>query len=95
MHAHAYAAQCAVEEKRCPQAHSDTDVKLTGAMAMMAIPTIQVLLTEYGPEAPTLMGALNLAALNLANTLGAVGGSAVLAAGLGVLSTAWVGVLLI
>jgi len=40
------------------------------------------------------MGAVNLAALNLANALGAVGGSAVLAAGLGVLSTAWVGVLL-
>ncbi len=28
-----------------------------GAMAMMAIPpTVQVLLTDYGPEAPTLMG---------------------------------------
>lgn len=64
-----------------------------GATSMMAIPTIQVLLTGYGPEAPTLMGALNLAALNLANALGAVGGSVVLAAELGVLSTAWAGVL--
>lgn len=65
-----------------------------GAMAMMAIPTIQVLLTQYGPEAPTLMGSLNLASLNLANALGAVGGSVALSAGFGALSTAWVGVLL-
>jgi DHA1 family inner membrane transport protein len=65
-----------------------------GALAMMAIPTIQVLLTDYGPEAPTLMGSLNLASLNLANALGAVGGSVALTIGLGALSTAWVGVLL-
>lgn len=65
-----------------------------GATTMAAIPTIQVLLTSYGPEAPTLMGALNLASLNLANALGAVGGSIALAAGLGALSTAWAGVLL-
>ena len=48
-----------------------------GATTMMAIPTIQVLLTRYAPEAPTLMGALNLAALNLANAFGAVGGALV------------------
>ncbi len=65
-----------------------------GAASMLAIPTIQVLLTSYGPEAPTLMGSLNLAALNLANALGAVGGSITLAAGWGALSTAWAGVLL-
>lgn len=65
-----------------------------GAMSMLAIPTIQVLLTSYGPDAPTLMGAFNLAALNLANALGAIGGSITLAAGLGTLSTAWAGVLL-
>ncbi|MDA2892127.1 MFS transporter [Mycolicibacterium sp. BiH015] len=65
-----------------------------GATTMSAIPTIQVLLTSYGPEGPTLMGSLNLAALNLANALGAVGGSITLTAGFGVLSTAWAGVLL-
>jgi MFS transporter, DHA1 family, inner membrane transport protein len=65
-----------------------------GASTMLAIPTIQVLLTNYGPEAPTLMGAINLAALNLANALGAVGGSIVLSAGFSPLSTAWAGVLL-
>jgi MFS transporter, DHA1 family, inner membrane transport protein len=65
-----------------------------GASSMLAIPTIQVLLTNYGPEAPTLMGSINLAALNLANALGAVGGSILLSAGFGPLSTAWAGVLL-
>ncbi len=65
-----------------------------GATMMLAIPTIQVLLTTYAPEAPTLMGALNLASLNLANALGAVGGSITLAVGLGTLSTAWAGVAL-
>lgn len=65
-----------------------------GATTMLAIPTIQVLLTSYGPEAPTLMGSLNLAALNLANALGAVGGAIALSAGFDTLSTAWAGVLL-
>jgi MFS transporter, DHA1 family, inner membrane transport protein len=65
-----------------------------GATMMMAIPTIQVLLTSYAPEAPTLMGAVNLAALNLANALGAIGGSIVLGIGLGTLSTAWAGLVL-
>ncbi|WP_243060318.1 MFS transporter [Nocardioides sp. SR21] len=62
-----------------------------GATMMMAIPTIQVLLTRFAPEAPTLMGALNLAALNVANALGAIGGAAVISAGGGTLSTAWAG----
>lgn len=65
-----------------------------GATMMAAIPTIQVLLTNYAPEAPALMGALNLASLNLANALGAVGGSITLGAGLGTLSTAWAGLVL-
>ena len=65
-----------------------------GATTMMAIPTIQVLLTRYAPEAPTLMGALNLAALNLANAFGAVGGALALGAGWGTLSTAWAGLVL-
>ncbi|MFJ3403853.1 hypothetical protein [Promicromonospora sp. NPDC090134] len=37
------------------------------------------------------MGALNLAALNLANSLGAVGGAITLDAGWGALSTVWAG----
>ena len=65
-----------------------------GATTMMAIPTIQVLLTGYAPEAPTLMGALNLASLNLANALGAIGGALTIAQGWGTLSTAWAGLVL-
>ncbi len=65
-----------------------------GATMMMAIPTIQVVLTRYAPESPTLMGALNLASLNLANALGAVGGAMLIDAGWGALSTAYAGVVL-
>ncbi|BEL06606.1 MFS transporter [Actinoplanes sichuanensis] len=65
-----------------------------GAAMMFAIPTIQVRLTTLAPGAPTLMGALNLAALNLANSLGAVGGAVALDAGGGTLSTVWAGFLL-
>jgi predicted MFS family arabinose efflux permease len=62
-----------------------------GAAMMFAIPTIQVRLTTLAPDAPTLMGALNLAALNLANSLGAIGGAVTLDAGGGTLSTVWAG----
>nr|WP_218007945.1 MFS transporter [Herbidospora sakaeratensis] len=65
-----------------------------GATMMFAIPTIQVRLTSFAPDAPTLMGALNLAALNLANSFGAIGGAITLAAGWGTLSTVWAGFLL-
>jgi MFS transporter, DHA1 family, inner membrane transport protein len=65
-----------------------------GATMMLAIPTIQVRLTGLAPDAPTLMGALNLAALNLANSLGAVGGAVILEAGGGTLSTVWAGFVL-
>jgi DHA1 family inner membrane transport protein len=58
---------------------------------MAAIPTIQVQLTRVAPGAPTLKGALNLAALNLANALGAIGGAVTLDAGWGTLSTVWAG----
>src|SRR5262245_47205163 len=62
-----------------------------GATMMTAIPTIQVRLTRFAPEAPTLMGALNLAALNVANALGAWAGGLVIGAGHGLLSVAWAG----
>ncbi|MEU7587779.1 MFS transporter [Micromonospora sp. NPDC049230] len=65
-----------------------------GATMMFAIPTIQVRLTEFAPDAPTLMGALNLAALNLANSLGAIGGAVTLSVGWGTLSTVWAGFVL-
>jgi DHA1 family inner membrane transport protein len=40
------------------------------------------------------MGALNLAALNLANSLGATGGAITLDAGWGTLATVWAGFVL-
>lgn len=62
-----------------------------GMTMMVAIPTIQVRLTSLAPEAPTLMGAMNLAALNVANAIGAWAGSLTIAAGYGLLSAVWAG----
>lgn len=62
-----------------------------GTTMMIAIPTVQVRLTRFAPEAPTLMGAMNLAALNVANAIGAWGGGLVVAAGMGLLAAAWAG----
>ncbi|QNK01364.1 MFS transporter [Dyella telluris] len=65
-----------------------------GATMMMAIPTIQVRLTQFAPEAPTLMGAMNLASLNVANAIGAWSGARAIEAGHGLLSAAWAGLAL-
>jgi DHA1 family inner membrane transport protein len=62
-----------------------------GMTMMVAIPTIQVRLTRSAPEAPTLMGAMNLASLNVANAIGAWAGGMTIAAGYGLLSAAWAG----
>jgi MFS transporter, DHA1 family, inner membrane transport protein len=62
-----------------------------GMTTMIAIPTIQVRLTRAAPEAPALMGAMNLAALNVANALGAWIGGLAIAAGYGLLSPVWAG----
>lgn len=58
---------------------------------MTAIPTIQVRLTHLAPEAPTLMGAMNLASLNVANAIGAAAGGLAIGAGWGLLSAVWAG----
>ena len=62
-----------------------------GATMMGAIPTIQVRLTRLAPEASTLMGAMNLASLNVANALGAWAGALAIGAGWGLLSAVWAG----
>lgn len=62
-----------------------------GAAMMMAIPTIQVRLTRFAPEAPSLARAMNLAALNAANALGAWSGGLSIGAGFGLLSAVWAG----
>jgi len=64
---------------------------LVGATMFTAIPTIQVRLTKFAPEAPTLVGAMNLAALNLSNAIGAWSGGLAIASGFGILSAAWAG----
>jgi len=62
-----------------------------GATMMVAIPTVQVRLTQAAPGAPTLMGAMNLAALNVANAIGAWAGGRAIANGYGLLSAVWAG----
>lgn len=62
-----------------------------GMTMMIAIPAIQVRLTRAAPEAPTLMGAMNLAALNVANAIGAWTGGQAIAGGFGLLSAVWSG----
>lgn len=62
-----------------------------GAAMMLAIPTIQVRLTRFAPEAPSLAGAMNLAALNAANALGAWSAGLGIGAGFGLLSAVWAG----
>lgn len=62
-----------------------------GATMMVAIPTIQVRLTQAAPDAPTLMGAMNLAALNVANAVGAWAGGQTIAQGHGLYSAVWAG----
>ncbi len=65
-----------------------------GFTSMMAIPTIPARLTEMAPEGPTLVGAVNMAAFNLANAIGAAAGGAAVGAELGLLSPAWAGLCL-
>ncbi|WP_411885309.1 MFS transporter [Polaromonas sp. YR568] len=62
-----------------------------GATMMVAIPTIQIRLTQAAPDAPALMGAMNLAALNVANAIGAWAGARTIASGYGLLSAVWAG----
>jgi DHA1 family inner membrane transport protein len=65
-----------------------------GAAMMAAIPTIQVRLVGLAPDSPTLMGAMNLASLNVANALGAWAGGLTIGAGFGLLSPMWAGLAL-
>lgn len=67
---------------------------VVGAAMMAAIPTIQVRLVSLAPESPTLMGAMNLASLNVANALGAWAGGVTIGAGFGLLSAVWAGLVL-
>ncbi|WP_313606691.1 MFS transporter [Rhizobium sp.] len=65
-----------------------------GFAVQVAIPTIPVRMTQMAPEAPTLMGAMNMAAFNAANAIGAIAGSMTIAAGPGTVSAVWSGFVL-
>jgi len=65
------------------------------ATSSMALgPAIQTRLMDVAGESQTLAAAANHAAMNLGNSLGAVLGGAVIAAGFGYLAPTWVGLLL-
>jgi DHA1 family inner membrane transport protein len=64
---------------------------LGGAGSFLVAP-LQKRLVDVAPDAPSLAASLNHSALNMANSLGAFLGGAVIAAGFGLQAPAWVGV---
>lgn len=79
-------------------AHSAVGAAITlfllGVAGFTFATPLQVRLMEQAPHAPTLVSAALQSAFNLANSLGAYVGGAVIAAGLGYTSPNWVGALL-
>lgn len=67
---------------------------LVGFMASIISPVVQTRLMDVAGKSQTLAAALNHAALNVGNALGAFLGGLVVAAGWGYLTPAWVGLLL-
>ncbi|MDG4780925.1 MFS transporter [Micromonospora sp. WMMD961] len=67
---------------------------LVGATSLYLGPVLQARLITVAPGAQLMGAALNQSAMNIANSLGAALGSVAIAAGLGYLAPAWVGVLL-
>lgn len=62
--------------------------------SMLVVPSMQVQIMLSAPQAPTLMGALTHAAFNAANALGAWLGGVTIAAGLGLVSPVWAGLMM-
>ncbi|TDD80906.1 MFS transporter [Saccharopolyspora karakumensis] len=69
-------------------------VFVIGATGFTAIPSIQARILDQAKEAPALGSASIHSAFNIANSLGAYLGGVVIAAGFGLVSPSWVGVLL-
>ncbi|MEV6303200.1 MFS transporter [Actinoplanes sp. NPDC051861] len=65
---------------------------LVGAASLFIVPALQAQLIAAAPGAQLMGAAVNQSSLNLANSLGAALGGAVIAAGWGFLSSAWLGV---
>ncbi|WP_438855279.1 MFS transporter [Agromyces sp. M3QZ16-3] len=69
-------------------------VFLVGASAAALSPTIQARLMDVARDSQSIAAALNHSALNVGNSLGAILGGMVIAAGLGYVAPVWVGLLL-
>ncbi|GAA1055711.1 MFS transporter [Agromyces luteolus] len=69
-------------------------VFLVGASAAALSPTIQARLMDVARDSQSIAAALNHSALNIGNSLGAILGGMVIAAGLGYVAPVWVGLLL-
>jgi DHA1 family inner membrane transport protein len=67
---------------------------LVGAAALFVGPALQARLIAVAPGAQLMGAAVNQSASNIANSIGAALGGAVIAAGWGYLSAAWIGVAL-
>jgi DHA1 family inner membrane transport protein len=67
---------------------------LVGAASLFIVPALQAQLIAAAPGAQLMGAAVNQSSLNLANSLGAALGGAVIAAGWGFLASAWIGVAL-
>lgn len=65
-----------------------------GFTMMVAAPSIPLQMMKMAPEAPTLMGALNMASFNVANAIGAAVGGTTIHAGYGFVSPIWAGFIL-
>jgi len=70
-------------------------VFLVGVAASALSPAIQTRLMDVAGDGQSLAAAINHASLNIGNSLGAYLGGVTIAAGLGYLSPAWVGLLLV
>ncbi|MEV6343230.1 MFS transporter [Actinoplanes sp. NPDC051851] len=67
---------------------------LVGAASLFIVPAVQARLIAVAPGAQLMGAAVNQSSLNTANSAGAAIGGAVIAAGWGYLSSAWIGVAL-
>ncbi|MHA6801502.1 MFS transporter [Bounagaea algeriensis] len=70
------------------------NVFLIGATAFTAMPSIQGRILDLAKDAPALGSASIQSTFNIANSLGASAGGAVLGAGFGLLSPSWIGAVL-
>ncbi|MDQ2662241.1 MAG: MFS transporter [Actinomycetota bacterium] len=71
-----------------------TGVFLVGAASAALSPTIQARLMDVARDSQSIAAALNHSALNIGNSLGAVLGGIVIAAGLGYVAPIWIGLVL-